>query len=66
MLSHPMDRETATVAILDDDAPELTITALSQVTEGTNHSVNFQISARVRPTAPVTVYYTPVSAKLFE
>ena len=54
--------ETAIVSILDDDAPELSISSLGQYTEGTDHSANFQISATIRPMSPLTIFYTPVSA----
>ena len=52
-----------TVKILDDDAPELTITAGSPVTEGVDVKAVFTVTSVVNPgTDPILVDYTPVSA----
>ena len=45
------------ITILDDDAPELRITAGSSVTEGESDFVEFTIFAKVSPNKPVTIYY---------
>ena len=51
------------IKILDDDAPELTITAGPAVTEGDGVKAVFTVSSVVNPgTTPIMVDYTPVSA----
>ena len=45
------------ITILDDDAPELSITAGSSVTEGESDFVEFTIFTKVSPNKPVTIYY---------
>ena len=51
--------------IWDDDAPELKISAGTQVTEGPSVNARFMISSAVEVTS-LTVNYTPVSANFIE
>ena len=46
------------ISILDDDAPELTITGGNPVTESDDAVATFTISAKVSPNKPVTIYFT--------
>ena len=57
--------QIATATILDDDAPELKITAGSSVVEGDGNSANFTITSEVSVNA-LTIYYTPESASFME
>ena len=51
------------IKILDDDAPELTITAGDPVTEGDGVQAVFTVTSIVNPgTGPIMVDYTPTSA----
>ena len=52
----------ADVNIWDDDAPELTITAGSAVTEGADVKASFKIISRVLPTTDLSLQYTPEGA----
>ena len=56
------DDKTAEATIWDDDAPELTIVAGPDVTEGNEDNVTFSIVTNVRPRADLAVKYTPDGA----
>ena len=56
------DDKTAEATIWDDDAPELTIVAGPDVTEGNEDNVTFTIIANVRPRVDLAVKYTPDGA----
>ena len=49
------------LGVLDDDAPELSISGGGNVTEGVNETANFSISTKVRPKNPLVVDYIPTS-----
>ena len=49
------------IKILDDDAPELSITAGSPVFESNSAQAEFIISTKVRPNGPINIDYTPTS-----
>ena len=47
-----------TITILDNDAPELTITGGDPVTEAVGAMATFTVSAKVSPNDMITIYYT--------
>ena len=49
------------IGVLDDDAPELSISGGGNVTEGINEAANFSISTNIRPKNPLVVDYIPTS-----
>ena len=49
------------IGVLDDDAPELSISGGGNVTEGINEVANFSISTKIRPKNPLVVDYIPTS-----
>ena len=53
------------ITVLDNDAPELKITAGDPVVEADNASANFSISARVSPNDYVTVRYNSAESQNF-
>ena len=57
--------QTVMATIWDDDAPELKISAGTQVTEGPSVNARFMISSAVEVTS-LTVNYTPVSTNFIE
>ena len=46
-----------TISVLDDDAPELSITGGEQVVEGTGVTADFTVSAKTTPNSYITVRY---------
>ena len=54
-----------TLTVLDDDAPEMKITAGDPVVEADNVSANFTISARVSPNDYVTIRYNSEESQNF-
>ena len=57
--------EDATAAILDDDAPRLSITGDGPITEGAANHANFTITSSIAVTS-LTVFYTPESTSFIE
>ena len=55
-------RQLAKVTIWDDDAPELTISAGTDVTEGTDDKATFTITSNVMPKSAIPIQYTATSA----
>ena len=59
--------QTVKATILDDDAPELKISAVGPVTEGSGLKAKFTITSEVPvPNNTLTVNYTPVSTNFIE
>ena len=59
------NQEARRVTILDDDAPELRISAGSAITEGDGNTADFTITSNV-PVSTLTVFYTPLSPKFMQ
>ena len=57
--------ESKRTTILDDDAPELAITASGTIEEGVDSSANFTITSKVNVTS-LTVFYTPTSSNFIQ
>ena len=57
--------QSARATILDNDAPELKITAGDPVTEGDGNTANFTITSQV-PVTSLTINYTPESTNFIE
>ena len=57
--------QSARATILDNDAPELKITAGDPVTEGDGNTANFTITSQV-PVTSLTINYTPESSNFIE
>ena len=61
ILSSNLADLSTTVTILDDEVPELTISAGPGVTEGTDTTADFTITSDIIPYRDLTLYYLPVS-----
>ena len=57
--------QSARAMVLDDELPELKISANNAVTEGLNDTADFTISSVV-PVSTLTIFYTPVSTNFIE
>ena len=57
--------QTARATILDDDAPELRISASGTITEGDGNTAGYTITSKV-PVSSLAVFYTPESADFLE
>ena len=57
--------QTVRATILDDDAPELKISAGNSVTEGDGNAANFTVTSEIQVTS-LRVFYTPTSDNFIE
>ena len=59
--------QKARATILDDDAPELKITASGTITEGDGNTADFTITSQIPiPNNLLTIYYTPQSTNFIQ